>query len=331
MDIFVVNRQPIPAVYNVKQYSDAAYSFVFHVPLSELPNGNVVSAAVKTSRFTKVLDIETADDMLVMAWSPDITQTSAAGKFDIQLEITGSGFVWQSYKAAYIVSSSLIYDPIVYELTDGALSEALETNVSAYVLFPDLVLSETGYEWKEGHNVKTFYETAAKTNRIYFKIEKDEIKIYSKALESPVDITDIAQAQTELLSVNSKQLYFVSLDDFSAGLTTVSPRMRNKAMSEYTEDMYKCRCLKAVGSEVLLMRISAAVTAAGKSVSMVYPAGGNSEYGTVIRDDGESVKVYKKYNGNEYEDIIFKVYDSEAAADADAQNMPEGSVGIIKR
>ena len=58
MRIDIKNKQPVPAVYNVKQFSDAAYRFVFYVPLNELPDENIVSAAVKTINFTKGLDIE---------------------------------------------------------------------------------------------------------------------------------------------------------------------------------------------------------------------------------------------------------------------------------
>ncbi len=335
MRIDILNKQPIPAVYNVKQYSDKAYSFVFYVPLSELPNENVLSAAVKTSNFTSGLDIETEGNTLVMPWYPDINETKYIGKFDIQLEITGENYVWQSYKAVYIVSSSIAYDPLIYEVSDGEFIESLETNISDFALMPNVVLSDGGWEWKEGKTpqgapIRTFKENTAKAYRKFIEVKGDKISVYSKKLVSPADIQNITYGQTELLTLNGKQLYFVSLSDFTAGITTLSPRTHNKAISEYTEDMYKCRCLAGVGTKSELFNISAAITDSLREIKTVFKDSSGKEYGNVYREDSNGVKVYKKFNNTEYRDIVFKVYQSEEEAEADADNMPEGSVGIIK-
>ena len=335
MRIDILNKQPIPAIYNVKQYSDKAYSFVFYVPLSELPTENVLTAAVKTDDFTEELDIETENDMLVILWQPDINETKYAGKFDIQLEITGENYVWQSYKAAYIVSSGIAYDPLIYEVSGGEFTESLETNISDFALLPNIVMTESGWEWKEGKTpqgapIRTFKENTARAYRNFVKVKGDKVSLYSKKLVSPADTQNITYGQTELLTLNGKQLYFVSLSDFTQGITTVSPRTHNKAINEYTEDMYKCRCLACDGTVKELFEISAAVTANSKEVKTVFKDTDGNEYGSVYRETSGGVSVYKKFNGEEYPDIIFKVYESEEDADADAENMPSGSVGIIK-
>ncbi|MBQ9519321.1 MAG: hypothetical protein IJR59_05450, partial [Firmicutes bacterium] len=216
MRIDILNKQPIPAIYNVKQYSDKAYSFVFYVPLSELPTENVLTAAVKTDDFTEELDIETENDMLVILWQPDINETKYAGKFDIQLEITGENYVWQSYKAAYIVSSGIAYDPLIYEVSGGEFTESLETNISDFALLPNIVMTESGWEWKEGKTpqgapIRTFKENTARAYRNYFEIKADKISLWSKKLVSPADTQTITYGQTEMLTLNGKQLYFVSL------------------------------------------------------------------------------------------------------------------------
>ena len=335
MRIDIINRQPIPAVYNVKQYSDAAYDFVFYVPLSELPNENVLSAAVKTVNFTSQQDIEVENDTLVIQWRPDINETKYIGKFDIQLEITGENYVWQSYKASYTVSTSLTYDPLIYEVSGGEFIESLETNISDFALMPNVVLTDGGWEWKEGRNlqgepIRTFKEGAEKTYRKYIEISGDKLCVYYKKLVSPADIQNIAEVQTQLLTLNGKQLYYVSLSDFSAGITTLSPRQHNKAVSEYTEDMYKCRCLAAVGTKSKLFEISAQASDSLREIKTVFKAQNGNEYGNIYRETSGGVSVYKKFNAVEYPDIIFKVYESEEAADEDAENMPSGSVGIIK-
>ncbi|MBR6400120.1 MAG: hypothetical protein IKS17_02700 [Firmicutes bacterium] len=335
MRIDIVNKQPIPAIYNVKQYSDAAYSFVFYVPLSEMPNANILSAAVKTINFTDVLDIRTAGDTLVMEWLPDINETKYTGRFDIQLEITGENFVWQSYKAVYIVSAGIAYDPLIYTVSDGAFIDGLETNISDYALFPNLVMTADGWEWKAGRTeqgapIRTFKETAARPYRNYIEVKNSGISVFSQKLTAPNDIQNITYGQTELLKLNGKQLYFVSLSDFSAGITTLSPKMHNKTISEYTEDMYKCRCLTGVGAKREIFKLSAGVTNNSCEIKTVFKDNNGSEYGNVYREDANGVRVYKKFNGTEYPDIIFKVYQSEEAADEDAENMPENSVGIIK-
>ncbi len=328
MDIRIENRQPVPAIYNVKQFSDKAYTFVFYVPLSELPNRNVTAAAVKTENFTSELEIKAADSTLIMEWRPDINETKYAGKFDIQLEITGAGFVWQSYKAAYIVSASVAYDPLIYILSEGALIEGIETNISDFALIPNIEMTDSGWKWK--NDAKTFTDEMQQTYRNFIKAEENGIKFYSKQLVVPADRTNIAEYHTEMLTKDGKQLYFVSLEDFSAGITALSPKEHNKAMSAETEDMYKCRCLKAVGTASEILGISAEKSAGGRNAEISFYDSSGDEYGFKFKENSNGVKVYKKYAGDEFEDVIFKVYATEEEAEADAENMPEGSVAVIK-
>ena len=321
MRIDIKNKQPVPAVYNVKQFSDAAYRFVFYVPLNELPDENIVLAAVKTINFTKELDIEVEGSTLVLEWRPDINETKYAGKFDIQLVITGENYVWQSYKAAYIVSSSVADDPLIYVLS-GGITERLETCITQFALEPNVVMTDNGWEWTAG--AKTFKAKTQAACRNFIKAENSKISVYTKQFVTAEDMDNIAENLTELLKLNGEQLYYVSLSDFSAGLTTLSPAAHNKTISVYTEDMYKCRCLKGTQTEVF--KINFGVNGQTKTAEVLF----DDKYGLVFRQDTNGVKVYKKYDGEEYEDIIFKVYQSEEEAGEDAENMPDGSVGIIR-
>ena len=109
MNIYVNNRQPVPAIYNVKQFSANAYTFVFFVPKDELNINDFSSAeaVIKTSAFTTALEIVDGEDYIILVWVPSSAETAAAGTFDIQLQITEGNYVWQSYAASYCVSGSV--------------------------------------------------------------------------------------------------------------------------------------------------------------------------------------------------------------------------------
>ena len=143
MNIYVKNRQPVPAIYNVKQFSANAYTFVFFVPKNELniSDFSAAEAVVKTSAFTTELDITDGEDYIILVWVPNGTETAAAGSFDIQLQITVGNYIWQSYTASYVVSGSVpagVAWSMVFKGSDGKEYGFVAKNDGMYMRFADV-------------------------------------------------------------------------------------------------------------------------------------------------------------------------------------------------
>lgn len=113
LDIYINGKQPIPAIYNVKQFSAGADEFIFYIAKSGMIEKDLRGAAarIKTSNYTSAVELSEAGDFFVLKWLPDAKATERAGSFELQIEISKGDFIWQSYKAAFIVSESLAPEP----------------------------------------------------------------------------------------------------------------------------------------------------------------------------------------------------------------------------
>ncbi len=108
MDIIFNGKQPIPAIYNVKQYSSGVDEFIFKIA-KNLFKSDMSGAefTLKTSEFTVSPEVSEDEEYFILRWLPGVRETAKAGAFVLQAEIKKGDVVWQSYEAAFIVSKSL--------------------------------------------------------------------------------------------------------------------------------------------------------------------------------------------------------------------------------
>ena len=107
-DVYIKNKQPVPGIYNVKQYSSAADVFFFYIPQTDIltdPNG--ISARIKLNNRTSDATVIVSDGWIIVEWSPMAEDTATAGTFELQVELTKDTYAWESYKATFAVSESV--------------------------------------------------------------------------------------------------------------------------------------------------------------------------------------------------------------------------------
>jgi hypothetical protein len=137
-----------------------------------------------------------------------------------------------------------------------ALIENLTTNLTKYALRPRVTHRPEGWEWTDYvvnpdssiTYTPCFSSSSSDKIRNYINIEDVKIKFLTEELTEPANYSKIDESDTSYLTVNGKQIYYMSLDDLSKGFTTISPKNFDKTITSHVEDMYKCRKLKAVGS-----------------------------------------------------------------------------------
>jgi hypothetical protein len=108
MDITINDKQPTPAIYNVKQYTSSDV-FVFYMPLSELDllDTAKLTANIITKNFTTEITPEIEQNDVVIKWNVSAKETAKSGRFELQLELTDGERIWRSYKAVFVVSDSV--------------------------------------------------------------------------------------------------------------------------------------------------------------------------------------------------------------------------------
>lgn len=108
MNILITNKQPVPSIYNVKQYTSSDI-FVFYVPLTELEllNTDKLTANIIAENFTTSITPTFNDTYAVIEWKTKAKETAKSGRFEVQIELSDGESVWRSYKALLVISDSV--------------------------------------------------------------------------------------------------------------------------------------------------------------------------------------------------------------------------------
>ena len=269
-------------------------------------------------------------------------------------------------KTANVVGFSkvTVQVPSTGGIQDAALMEQLVTNITSLALRPNIHQSTTSWEWNEGRQegepVRTFTSTAQSEFEEHYEIAGKNAKVLFNQLVKPESYASIPESDTELLVVDGKQLYFVSISDFTKGFTTVPPKSFNDKITDYVADMYKCRRLKTVGSAQTRLNLYTNGTSqtvetdtvfntnvgcqmgaadvnytentAEKTFKVLFTDTNGIQHGYKITEDktngGVSAKIIKE--GVELEALVGKIYASQAEADADIGVVPADTIAIIK-
>ena len=116
MYVKVINKQMIPCIFNVKQYTGGIETIVFSLPrYAEDVDLTTLNARIVTSRFTVPLDIVSTDDTITVSWTIGSTETEESGSFNLQLVFADSTgeIMWRSYMASFVVSKSIAGGEVV--------------------------------------------------------------------------------------------------------------------------------------------------------------------------------------------------------------------------
>ncbi len=285
-----------------------------------------------------------------------------------EITITKNG----TYEA--VNSGHVGFSKVVVNVPTGAgnvdratVIDSLLTNLTAIALRPNIRRSTTSWEWVRGRDpqtgeaIRTFSATAQNSFNEYISIDGRNIKYYFQQVATPSSYADIPETDVDLLTLNNKQLYFVSLTDFTLGFTTVNPQTYDKTISDYVADMYKVRTLKPVGTPKTLLDVYTNSTqttegndvvfnrniglelggaadvnysenAAEKKFKITFRSAGGTEYGWVITENKTTGEITRKkiQDNQEFDDVLCKIYASQADAEADVGVVPADTIAIIK-
>jgi len=225
-------------------------------------------------------------------------------------------------------------DSIYDELQVASLTTHLEARCLEFALRPNIMTDGAAYHWVDGSSDKRFTEKTLRYVKNFITVDDVNFKLFQKKLIRPMNSNSIKESETDYLTYDGKQMYFISLDDFDAGLTYVNPRISDPTIDDETLDMYVVRCLKTSDNDIRnLLSVNISTNDSDQYVTdILYTASTGNNYGYSILeniDDGV-VKIYKKYKDVDYEDVLVKIQRNFEEAEADIQIMPEGSLGVIR-
>lgn len=174
----------------------------------------------------------------------------------------------------------------------GNVIEQLKTNITKYALIPNITVNGKDCKWNGG--VKTFKTTSSAKFSEYINISETHERGIAEVFVPITDYQNIAESDTELLKINNKQIYFISIADFSKGFTTISPKVYNKTLDSEIVDMYTCRRIKVVaGSDKMLWDLQSQVAENRVSTDLNFNDRANLKY-TKVDETGTELKLTLK-------------------------------------